>query len=172
VGPAPWNHGNQPPPRSGRNPWVIVAGVAALVVVLVLVAIGIGIGIGIGTCTPQSQPMPGALVSVKCGPNTDVNGPTVAAYGLYSDIKALQDSFKGFTGSVEIAPCQERHHPPRGGTPATPNTILGQIACGIYKGSEPQLMWSNQQSMVFALVAGKPQGPNLDQLYKWWAAHS
>ena len=37
-GPTPWN---QPPPAKKRNPWPIVAGVAALVVVLVLAAIGI-----------------------------------------------------------------------------------------------------------------------------------
>jgi serine/threonine-protein kinase len=33
-------------------------------------------------------------------------------------------------------------------------------------------MWTNQQTMVFEVVGGNPQGPNLDQLYKWWAAHS
>jgi serine/threonine kinase PknH len=121
-----------------------------------------------GRCTPQSRPMPGALVSVKCGPNTDPNGPTIAAYGLYSDLKVLQDAFNGFTGSVSIVSC-----PGGKASPGTcwhtndPNTILGQLACGIYTGSEPQVMWSNQLAMQFALVGGKPPGPSLDRLYKW-----
>ena len=126
-----------------------------------------------GACTRDDQPMPGAVVSVKCGANTDPGGPTVAGYGLYPDLKSLQDAFTSFTGTFSIQTC-----PGGKASPGTwwhtqqPNTILGQIACGIYKGNEPQVMWSNQQSMVFALAAGKTQGPNLDQLYKWWASHS
>jgi serine/threonine-protein kinase len=126
-----------------------------------------------GTCTPASQPMPGASVSVKCGQNTDPNGPTASTYGLFSDLKGLQDAFTRFTGTDTIIPC-----PGGKASPGTwwhnkdPNTVLGQVACGTYRGDEPQVMWSNQQTMVFALVGGKPQGPNLDQLYKWWASHS
>jgi serine/threonine protein kinase len=126
-----------------------------------------------GTCAPESKAIPGALVSVKCGLNTDVNGPSVGIFGLYADIQGLQTAFKNFTGTFAIQSC-----PGNKASPATwwhnsdPNTILGQIACGVYKGAEPQIMWSNQQSLVFGLVAGKPQGPTLDQLYKWWASHS
>ena len=126
-----------------------------------------------GGCTPESKPIPGALVSVKCAQNTDADGPTVGIFGLYSDIQALQTNFKSFTGTFAMGSCPGNKTSP--GTwwhSADPNTILGQIACGVYKGTEPQIMWSNQQTLVFALVAGKPQGPNLDQLYKWWASHS
>ena len=53
AGPAPWS---QPPPRPRRNPWPIVAGVAALVVVLVAAAIGISIAIGgDGSDNPQAN---------------------------------------------------------------------------------------------------------------------
>ena len=45
-GPTPWNQGYQPTPKPKRNPWPIIAGVAALVVVLVLAAIGISIVLG------------------------------------------------------------------------------------------------------------------------------
>jgi len=45
-GPTPWSQGHQPPPKPKRNPWPIVAGVAALIVVLVLAAIGISLAIG------------------------------------------------------------------------------------------------------------------------------
>jgi serine/threonine kinase PknH len=126
-----------------------------------------------GSCKSQGQPMPGAVVSVICGANTDPNGPTVSAYGLFTNLKALQDAFTGFTGSDALVPC-----PGGKASPGTwwhtkdPNTVLGQLACGTYKGDEPQVLWSNQQTMVFALIGGKPQGPNLDQLYKWWTSHS
>jgi serine/threonine kinase PknH len=46
VGPTPWNQGHQPPPQPKRNPWPIIAAVAALVVVLILAAIGISIAMG------------------------------------------------------------------------------------------------------------------------------
>ena len=126
-----------------------------------------------GTCKPDGQPMPGAISSVTCGQNTDPDGPTVTAYGLFSDLKGLQDAFNGFMGSDTIVTC-----PGGKASPGTwwhhkdPNTILGQLGCGTYKVDEPQVMWTNQQTMVFALAGGGPQGPNLDQLYKWWTSHS
>ena len=126
-----------------------------------------------GTCTPDSQPMPGAMVSVKCGVNTDPSGPTVAAYGLFPSVKAVQDAFSSFTKTFTIQTCPGgKASPGNWWHTQDPNTVLGQIACGVYKSNEPQVMWSNQQTMVFALVGGKLQGPNLDQLYKWWASHS
>jgi serine/threonine-protein kinase len=126
-----------------------------------------------GACKPEGQPMPGAIVSVMCGQNTDPDGPTVGEYGLFSDIKALQDAFTGYLGTDAVVKC-----PGGKASPGTwwhnkdPNTVLGQIGCGTYKGDEPQVMWTNQQTLVFAVVNGKPQGPNLDQLYKWWTSHS
>jgi serine/threonine-protein kinase len=126
-----------------------------------------------GTCKPEVKPMPGAIASVKCGANTDANGPTVAAYGLFSDLNALKGAFNGFMGSDTVVKC-----PGNKDSPGTwwhnkdPNTVIGQIACATHKGTEPQVMWTNQQTIVFGLVSGKPQGPNLDQLYKWWTSHS
>jgi hypothetical protein len=38
-----------------------------------------------GSCKAESKPMPGSLVSVTCGQNTDTNGPPVSSYGLYAD---------------------------------------------------------------------------------------
>ncbi|MCV7077051.1 histidine kinase [Mycobacterium szulgai] len=124
-----------------------------------------------GSCTPDSQPMPGAVVSVKCGQNTDPNGPKVSAFGLYSDVAAVKKAFTAFIGTFTIQGC-----PGGKASPGTwwhnqdPKTVLGQIACGNYKGNEPQVMWSNEQTLMFGLAAGNPQ--TLDQLYKWWASHS
>ena len=126
-----------------------------------------------GACKPEGKPMAGAIASFKCGQNTDANGPTVATYGLFPDLKGLKDALTGFMGGDTIVKC-----PGGKDSPGTwwhnkdPNTVLGQIACGTDKGSEPQVMWTNQQTMVFGLVTGRSQGPNLDQLYKWWASHS
>jgi len=125
-----------------------------------------------GTCKQQGQ-MPGAIVSVMCGQNTDPNGPAVSAYGLYPDLQGLQDAFSGFTGSDTIVKCPgDKASPGTWWHNKDPNTILGQIACGTYNGDEPQVLWTNQQTLVFAVVSGNPQGPNMDQLYKWWASHS
>ncbi|OBF20882.1 protein kinase [Mycobacterium kubicae] len=126
-----------------------------------------------GSCKPDTRAMPGALTSISCGQNTEADGPRVSAYGLYSDVPALKKAFANFTGTFTLAGC-----PGGKASPGTwwhtqdPNTVLGQLACGTYKGDEPQVMWSNEQTLVYALVAGSPQGPTLDQLYKWWAKHS
>ena len=126
-----------------------------------------------GTCKPEGQPIPGAIVSVMCGQNTDPNGPAVGEYGLFAGLKALQDAFTGYLEVDATVKCPgDKASPGTWWHNKDPNTILGQIACGTYKGDEPQVMWTNQQTMVFAVVGGNPQGPNLDQLYKWWAAHS
>ncbi len=126
-----------------------------------------------GACTPETRPMPGAVASVKCKKNTDADGPTVAAYGLYANLSALKNAFTAFIGTFSILTCPDGKASP--GTwwhTQDPNTVLGQVACGIYKGAEPQVMWSNERTLVFALVAAKPPGPNLDQLYDWWSSHS
>ena len=125
-----------------------------------------------GTCKPDAKPMSGAIASVTCGQNTDPNGPTAAAYGLFPDLQALQDAFNRFSKTDTLVNC-----PGNKVSPGTwwhnkdPSTILGQIACATYKG-DPRVMWSNQPALVFALAGGKPQGPNLDALFKWWGSHS
>jgi serine/threonine kinase PknH len=80
TGPTPWN---QPPPPSKRNPWPIVAGVAALVVVIVLAAIGIWIAnsgnhdtkrqkaTGTSTSTTTTTGPSSPLSSSPTGPTTD-----------------------------------------------------------------------------------------------------
>ncbi|WP_264916089.1 serine/threonine-protein kinase [Mycobacterium kiyosense] len=125
-----------------------------------------------GSCKPDDKTMPGAMVSVTCGQNTDSNGPRVSGYGLYSDIAALKKAFSGFIGTFTVQQC-----PGGKASPTTwwhtkdPNTILGQMACGTYKG-DPQVMWSNEQTLMFGLVSGSPQGPSIDQVFKWWGSHS
>ena len=66
--------------------------------------------------------MPGAVVSVTCGQNTDTNGPRVSTYGLFADVAALKDELhrihrnrrnpelprrKGITGLVVAHPGPE-----------------------------------------------------------------
>jgi len=126
-----------------------------------------------GTCTAQQKPMPGVLASVRCGPNTDPNGPALAVYGLFPDVASLKDAFNGFTGTVALVSCTvDIQSPGPWHQNDTPNVPRGMLACGTYKDTVPQVMWTNEDNLVFALVAGSPQGPTLDQLYTWWTTHS
>lgn len=126
-----------------------------------------------GSCTTDTKTMPGALVSVSCGQNTDADGPRLSAYGLFPDAASLKKSFTAFTTTFTIQQCPGgKASPGNWWHTQDPKTILGQMACGIYKGNDPQVMWSNEQTLVFALVGGKQKVPTLDQLYKWWAKHS
>ncbi|MGO9511739.1 MAG: serine/threonine-protein kinase [Mycobacterium sp.] len=126
-----------------------------------------------GSCNAQTGLMTGAVVAVKCGKITDANGPNVAAYGLYSDAATLNSEFTSLIGTFVPQDC-----PGGGKSPGNwwhssdPNTVLGQVACGIFKGVEPQIIWSNQQTLVIGVVASKTPGPTIDQLYKWWVSHS
>lgn len=125
-----------------------------------------------GTCR-QGELLPGALASITCGQNTDPGGPTVTNYWLFSDQQSMLPAFTGFMDSATIEIC-----PGRRASPGTwwhtkdPKIIVGQLACGTYKGGEQQVMWTNQQTLVLALAGGKPPGLNLDRLYKWWTSHS
>jgi serine/threonine-protein kinase len=110
---------------------------------------------------------------VKCGQNTDTGGPNVSAYGLYADLDGLNKAFTSFTGTFAIQDCPGgKASPGKWWHTKDPNTVLGQVACGVYKGAEPQVMWSNQQTLVFALAGGKTSGQTLDQIYTWWTSHS
>jgi serine/threonine kinase PknH len=126
-----------------------------------------------GSCTAQNGLMTGAVVAVKCGKNTEASGPNVSAYGLYPDVATLNSSFQSLTGTIAPQDC-----PGGGKSPgkwwhsSDPNTVLGQVACGIYKGVEPQIMWTNEQTLVVAVVGSKTPGPTIDQLYTWWTSHS
>ncbi|MGB9225646.1 serine/threonine-protein kinase, partial [Mycobacterium sp.] len=86
-----------------------------------------------GTCTAQTGLMTGAVVAVKCGKTTDANGPNVSAYGLYPDVATLNSEFKSLNGTFAPQDC-----PGGGKSPgkwwhsSDPNTVLGQVACGIY----------------------------------------
>ncbi|WP_310772101.1 serine/threonine-protein kinase [Mycobacterium sp. Z3061] len=217
----PWQAADPPVQSRARNPWAIVAGVAAVVLVLMLSGIGIWAlnkdddqpqatrqrttttrpttstttttppsssappeaqarlmsllpaGYPAGTCTTDAKTMPGALVSVSCGQNTDANGPKLSAYGLFPDVASLKKAFSSFTTTFTIQQCPGgKASPGNWWHTQDPKTVLGQMACGIYKGNDPQVMWSNEQTLVYALVGGKQQVPSLDQLYKWWAKHS
>ncbi|OBK21174.1 hypothetical protein A5634_10730 [Mycobacterium asiaticum] len=126
-----------------------------------------------GSCKADSKPISGSLVSVSCGQNTDADGPKLSAYGLYADVSSLKKAFTAFTGTFTIQQCPGGKASP--GTwwhTSDPNTVLGQMACGVYKGTDPQVMWSNEQTLVYGLVGGKQQVPSLDQLFKWWSKHS
>ncbi len=71
AGPVPWG---QPPPKLKRNPWPIVAGVAALVVVLVSAAIGISIAVG----GDDNPPTPATATTTTTTTTTTSSPPTSA----------------------------------------------------------------------------------------------
>jgi serine/threonine kinase PknH len=126
-----------------------------------------------GTCKPDAKPMSGAIASFTCGQNIDPNGPADSAYGLFPDLKGVQDALNRFMKTHTVVSCPgDKASPGTWWHNKDPNTVLGQIACATYIGDQPRVMWTNQQTMVFAIVGGKPQGPNLDQLFKWWGSHS
>ena len=54
---------------------------------------------------------------------------------------------------------------------ATPQQEAGTLVCGFTQ-SRPTVAWSTDADLMLSEVQSGPQGPNMVQLYNWWASHS
>ena len=54
---------------------------------------------------------------------------------------------------------------------ATPQQVAGTLVCG-FQQSKPTVAWTTDAEMLVSEVQSGPQGPNMVQLYTWWASHS
>ena len=97
-------------------------------------------------------------------------GPTAARYTLFADLTSLNKQFQqNVEADSQLLQCP-------GGTVdspttwhynATPDKVEGQLACGTYN-NKPNLAWSHES----ALLLGDVQGPNHDDLHKWWSKYA
>jgi serine/threonine protein kinase len=126
-GPPTWN---QPPHPRKRNPWPIVAGVAALVVVVVAAGIGIWYVIGDGP-TPPTPSTPTAGPSSSRTTTTRSTAPTTTTPAGDPKSKLLSSLPSGYASGV----C----------TPTTP---------------KPNSIWVNALAMVDCGQNSQPGGPS------------
>jgi serine/threonine-protein kinase len=123
-------------------------------------------GYGGDACKPVLPPSTGALATVDCGPPTIPSGPLSSRYSLFADQATLdshfQDGLKAYD-QLQKCPGSDLDSPTTWHYNATADQLAGQVACGTYKGNG-DVFWSNNKD----LLLGDAQGPNLEDLHKWW----
>ncbi len=119
-----------------------------------------------GACQPARPPATGALATVDCGETNVPTGPKVARYSIFANQETLDQHFKdAIAQNSELVKCpgSDLDSPTAWNYDANPEEIAGQVACGTYDGG-PDITWTNDADLLLADV----QGPNLDDLHKWW----
>ena len=117
-------------------------------------------------------PAKGALAQVSCGRNDDPGGPLTATYTLVEDDEALLDLFDGVVGASTVVNCPGNiQSPGPWRRNATPDQTAGTLVCG-FQQSRPTVAWTTDADLMVSQVQSGPQGPNMVQLYTWWASHS
>lgn len=113
-----------------------------------------------------------ALAQVSCDANNDPGGPLTATYTLAKDDEALRAVFDGVVSSSSVVNCPGNiQSPGPWRRNATPQQVAGTLVCG-FQQSKPMVAWTTDADMLVSEVQSGPQGPNMVQLYTWWASHS
>ncbi|TRW85409.1 hypothetical protein FK535_08365 [Mycolicibacterium sp. 018/SC-01/001] len=117
-------------------------------------------------------PAQGALAQVSCGQNTDPGGPLTATYTLATDKAAVKDLFDDIVSTSSVVDCPGNiQSPGPWRRNATPQQTAGTLVCG-FQQSKPTVGWSTDADLLVSQVQSGPTGPNMVQLYTWWASHS
>ena len=117
-------------------------------------------------------PAKGALAQVSCEKNTDPGGPLTATYILEKDDESLRAVFDNVVGSSSVVECPGSiQSPGPWRRDATPQQVRGTLVCG-FQQSKPTVAWTTDSELMVSVVQSGPQGPNMVQLYTWWASHS
>ncbi|MGH3677528.1 MAG: serine/threonine-protein kinase [Mycobacterium sp.] len=121
-------------------------------------------------CEPADTPAPGALATVDCTESSIPGGPTIARYSLFADRKTLDEHFTQAVEQNSVlvkCPGSDLDSPTTWHYKATPDQVAGQIACGTYNNNQ-DVTWTEYADLLLA----DAQGPNLDDLHKWWNDHA
>ncbi|QZT62285.1 hypothetical protein [Mycolicibacterium austroafricanum] len=118
------------------------------------------------------EPVNGALAQVSCDKNDDTGGPLAATYTLAKDSRALRELFDGVVNALAVVNCPGNiQSPGPWRRNATPEQTAGTLVCG-FQQSRPTVAWTTDADLMVSEVQSGPQGPNMVQLYTWWASHS
>lgn len=117
-------------------------------------------------------PTKGALAQVSCNDNTDIGGPRTANYMLAKNKESLRALFDGVVSTTSVVDCPGNiQSPGPWRRNATPQQVAGTLVCG-FQQSKPTVAWTTDADLMVSEVQSGPQGPNMVQLYTWWASHS
>lgn len=124
-----------------------------------------------GACNPVTAP-PNAFARLACGQNVDPDGPPTATFTLYPNLSTLRTAFNKIVQTSTIVECPGRIQSPGAWhRVAAPTQVTGMLMCGLQQ-SSATVVWTNDAGLILGSVQADPPGPNLDQIYGWWASHS
>jgi len=117
-------------------------------------------------------PAKGARAQVSCGGNDDPGGPLSATFTLAEDKRALTELFDGVIGTTSVVNCPGNiQSPGPWRRSAAADDAAGTLVCGFAQ-SKPTVAWTTDADLMMSEVQSGPQGPNMVQIYTWWASHS
>ena len=125
-----------------------------------------------GVCQPVDVPA-GALAKVRCGRNSETDGPDSATYTLAADVDSLRALFEAAThdGVVVVCPGNIQSPGPWRRNSA-PGKEAGVLVCGL-PGNTPTVAWTDNDHLLLSVTqsSGAPSA-TLTKLYNWWSLHS
>lgn len=128
-------------------------------------------GYGTGACRPV-EPSKDALAQIDCTKNDDVGGPLTATYTLVGSESARKAFFDDVVTGLSVVDCPGNiQSPGPWRRNAAPDQPVGTLVCG-FQESRPTVAWTTDADLLISEVQSGPQGPNMVQLYTWWASHS
>ncbi|MGQ9406638.1 hypothetical protein [Mycolicibacterium gilvum] len=128
-------------------------------------------GYASGACQPV-EPSKGTLAQIDCVENDDVGGPLTATYTLVENDTARKAFFDDVTARLSVVDCPGNiQSPGPWRRNAAPDQPVGTLVCG-FQESRPTVAWTTDADLLISEVQSGPQGPNMVQLYTWWASHS
>lgn len=117
-------------------------------------------------------PTKGALAQVSCGQNDDPGGPLTATYTLATDEQSLKELFDEHVSSSSVVNCPGNiQSPGPWRRTAAAEQAAGTLVCG-FQQSKPTVAWTTDSDVMMSEIQSGPQGPNMVQIYTWWASHS
>ncbi len=124
-----------------------------------------------GACEPV-VPAKGALAQVSCSENDDPGGPLTAIYTLARDDESLKELFDALVSSSSVVNCPGNiQSPGPWRRNAAAEQVAGTLVCG-FQQSRPTVAWTTDADVMMSEIQSGPQGPNMVQIYTWWASHS
>ncbi|MGV0787385.1 hypothetical protein ABQF33_10720 [Mycolicibacterium sp. XJ2] len=124
-----------------------------------------------GACEPTQAPE-GVLSQVKCAQNDDPDGPVSATFSLVGDSMGLENVFNETISAANRVDCPGNiQSPGPWRRNATPDSVSGQLYCGLVDG-QPTVVWTDEERKTVSAVRAGPNGPTFPRLYAWWSSHS
>ena len=118
-----------------------------------------------GDCKPGKRLENAAYIASIICRNSAAGSPSAVGYYLYPTADAMNSSFdRILADDVRPAKCGTIDNGAEWVRKSDPDTALGRVGCGKYKGN-PEVVWTNNETLILGSAGGRT---NIDAVMKWW----